>query len=272
MLDNQKIPEEYLDKHGLVQVKNLEPRDFKFHDSLFNEVSQKAYLFKPLITKNKELWVKPRVNSSLMEYLIHESSLNEVSVRVDVIKPIGSEYTSGTASAPVIGISFKKAVQEVRKRNIALSIFHAESIGGTEFDVSGYLVIRLKKATEKEESLITLEAWEGRMVNSTVQYIHAIFPENMNYCNHLDGATTELEEESRRKLFYNGIYKKNPSYYQKQFRLDGKISLKTFYIIIKSYFLFDELTNEYFSEEVSYCLTDLSSGNQQKKYKIPYKA
>jgi hypothetical protein len=162
--------------------------------------------------------VQPTVAPSVMEYLLKEENLDIASVHVAVINPETFNNTSGRAGAPVIGVSFERAVQIALEQGFVKSIFHAETPGVNEWGVSGYLVIHLRRTVEEGITTLNLQAWQGSDVDSRTQYIHAIFPENMNFCQHLDGATMELELDSRIQLFYNGNYYKNRSSYQK--RLD----------------------------------------------------
>lgn len=272
MLNNKKVFEEYLNADRLVRVKDLESRRHSIPGIGFNEIEREDYLFKPLLTEKQEVWVRPRVNFKVMEYLREEKDI--ASVLVDVINPKIYDYTSGRAGAIVRGVSFERAIKIALEEGFHKCAFHAETPGVHDWGVSGYLEVHLKKTVAEGITTLNLQAWQGNDsdVDSTVQYIHAIFPGNMRFCQHLDGATMELDLESRRNLFYNATYSKNRSSYQKLFRLDGTISLESFYKIVGSYFVFDKLTDECFAyKEIPYLIKGLSDDKHEKIYKTSLK-
>lgn len=272
MLNNKKVFEDYLNEDHLVRVKDLESRLHSIPGIGFNEIEKEDYLFKPLLTEKQEVWVRPKVNYKVMKYLREEENI--ASVRVDKINPKIYDYTSGRSGALVRGVSFEPAIKIALEKGFIKCAFHAETPGVHEWGVSGYLEVHLDKTVAEGITTLNLQAWQGNDsdVDYTVQYIHAIFPGNMRCCQHLDGATMELDLDSRRKLFYNGIYCKNRSSYQKLFRLDGTISWELFYKIVESYFVFDKLTDECFAyKEIPYLIKGLSDDKHEKIYKTSLK-
>jgi hypothetical protein len=268
MLDNNKVLGQYLNSDGLLKVQDLQYSSFKSINSKFSETT--AYLFKPLIAKKQKIWLMPTVNYDLMENLVQNMDSNKALVRANIIDPSSFCNTTGMAGASVYGVSFERAVNIAFREGWHISIFHAETPGLTEWGASGYLVIRLNKTVEKDRNSLSLQAWQGSDVGSMIYYIHAIFPEEMTFCHHLDGATMELDIDSKKELFYKGIYHKNTSSYQKQFRLDGKISWQSFFQIVKSYLIFDNLTNEYFAPKgIFYLVEGISQDNRNQRYRVP---
>lgn len=266
--NNNAIPSQYLTDDELVRVIDLQRGSFK-PPHMWEEVP--AFQLKPLTKKRQELWLQPVGSvSRVLDYLMQQENLsNLASIRVEPID-VAKYGLTGTAGVRVRGVSFEHAVEIALRERFITSIFYAEEPGIYEWGVPAYLVVYLGKRKEAN-NLVTLhlQAWQGSDSSDCVYYIHAIFPDNMLFCKHLDGAVMNLNPNAKKELFYNGIYLKNPDTYKKQFRLDGEIPLHSFYEIVKRYFLTDTLTDEYFDPtNIYFKLDGIQSNGSFRNYKV----
>jgi hypothetical protein len=248
-------------KDGLIKITDLEK---------CKEVNSERILFK-LKTNNKDynqplLYPSHRA-LSVINYLVNDSMLSNLSsIRV-------STDDIGMLSVPMFGVNFESAIKIVTREKFVKSIFYIPQQDNSsgfieEKGFACYLVVHLGANKENGEMKFHLEAWHGNEVDPTVYYIHSIFSKPFDlqqidqaFIEHLDGAVIEYTQLDKEDLFLRGNENKDLPY-QKQFRIDGKISLHILYEIAKIYFPIDSLTEEYFG------LNGITSDNNMQRYRV----
>lgn len=240
------IPSHYLDKYGLIELDQLEEIRVDWAGRPVSpSVSGGSLAFRIKNFKDKNLITYPRKEAeSVIEYILeHRDEFPQASLK------ISPEYWRG-GGAEIWGITFQKALEISREQKLVRSVYHAlDEEVYRKYGVVVYFVIHINRFIIQEtgQENIQLQAWQGRSDFPNILYLHAYFNDSFSHCSHLDGANIEINCENQAALYFNGQKVKGENK-TKLFRLDGYISISSFYEISEKFFPVTSLWKEYFGD------------------------
>ncbi len=208
----------------------------KCNDVIFENNARARYFW----YKHKTVALFPTIYSSpIIQYLIDKPLLwNNCAIRFTYTRSVH-------ARAPMFGVPFEKAIRIVMEKGFIKSKFYLPKKNDYIYPS---LLIYLNRRKESNNSMLELQAWLYIDGSAEVFYIHSESPDFINSVNHIDGAIMHCDQQEIHDIFINNKKIKCRDY-QKQFRIDGSISVNEMIILIDVFFPLEELTQEAFSVE-----------------------
>lgn len=210
---------------GLIECRNL---DIESTNNSYNLWLQKDKRISVCATKYA---------SPIVDYLVSKQCLwSSAAIRI--------VHGRGTYSrALMFGVSFQRAVEIALSKGFIMSEFYLPHQSDDVWYAT--LLLHVSRRKESNGSVIELQAWQYCPGTPEVFYIHSESQDFSTHVTHLDGAIIYFDPEQVRQLFIICNKIKDDSY-EKQFRLDGSISVIDMYNIISLYLPVTELVGEAF--------------------------
>jgi len=224
----------FADKDGLFSVNDLRfdmdingNYTFWFHKALPNQVFYPSPHIKPILSM-----------------LLEEKTNLNVSIKV-----VSSEL--GLKRICIYGVPFESVVTKALHNGETIksrfTLTNPESYEGVGLVTD--LIVHVTSFIINRERRLTVNSWTPLGDDGEVFYIHAHYWPDRQLFSHLDGAVIRFLPEEVKSLVDKGLKIKGQAY-EKQFRMDGSITAKEAYQVVRLFLPGEEIVDEYFEQKM----------------------